>query len=275
MKISLGVLFLKIAKAIWRDLEDRFGYASMPQISSLEQQLVDLHQGQLSVSEFYTKLKTLWDSLDDLYHLITCTCEKCTCDVTGRVQKIQQEQRVLQFLMKFNDNFSTVRGNILMMTPLLNVTQAYRLVAQEESHKEVYQQANHNEIMAFVADKRRFFDNQSGSKFQPNLSSFQSSNTFQKNQSGFTRKPANTYDCTHCKMNGHSIERCFRIHGFPPGFKSNRYRKVAALSQHSSDFDQVVEHTDDQASSSSSPISIDQYNHLIELLEKQRIVDKD
>lgn len=63
--IARSVLFLKIARAVWRDLEERFGYASMPQISSLEQKLADLHQEQLSVSEFYTKLKTHWDSLDD------------------------------------------------------------------------------------------------------------------------------------------------------------------------------------------------------------------
>lgn len=150
--IARSVLFLKTARAIWRDLEERFGYASMPQISSLEQKLADLHQEQLSVSEFYTKLKTIWDSLN-AYPLPTCTCEKCSCKITGRIQKMQQEQRVLQFFMKLNDNFSAVRGNILMMTPMLNVTQAYRLVAQEENHKEMSQQVNQTDTLAFVADR--------------------------------------------------------------------------------------------------------------------------
>ncbi|XP_074356427.1 uncharacterized protein LOC141696140 [Apium graveolens] len=157
--IARSVLFLKTSRAIWRDLEERFGYASMPQISSLEQKLSELHQGQLTVSEFYTKLKTLWDSLDDAYPLPTCTCEKCSCNLTGRIQKMQQEQRVLQFLMKLNDNFSVVRGNILMMTPMLNVTQAYRLVVPEENHKEVSNQTSQNDALAFVADRRRFNEN--------------------------------------------------------------------------------------------------------------------
>lgn len=41
----------------------------MPQISSLEQRLADPHQGQTSVSAFYTKLKTIWNKLDDAYPL--------------------------------------------------------------------------------------------------------------------------------------------------------------------------------------------------------------
>ncbi|XP_074359776.1 uncharacterized protein LOC141699868 [Apium graveolens] len=60
-----SVLFLKSTRDIWKDLEDRFGYASITQIYSLEQQLSELTQGQQSVSEFYTKIKTLWDSIDD------------------------------------------------------------------------------------------------------------------------------------------------------------------------------------------------------------------
>lgn len=57
-----------------------------------------------------------------------------------------------------NDNYSTARDNILMMTSLLNVTQAYRLVAQEENHKEISHQVYQNNNHAFVADRRRFLE---------------------------------------------------------------------------------------------------------------------
>lgn len=277
--IARSVLFLKTARSIWKDLEDRFGYASIPHISSLEQQLADLHQRQLSVSEFYTKLKTIWDSLDDAYPLPVCNCEKCTCNMTGRIQKMQQDQRVLQFLMKLNDNFSTVRGNILMMTPLLNVTQAYRLVAQEENHKEISHQANQNDNHAFVADRRRFNDNYSGAKYQQQNQT-QTSSNYQRSQpqNSFSRKPGNFYYCTHCKMNGHSIERCFKIHGFPPGFKSKQDRKIAAFSQTTGN-DQNDDQSDASSSSNPSsivsPFSAEQYNQLLELLDKQRISSKD
>lgn len=55
--ISRSVLFFKTAREIWLDLEYRFGYNSMTQIFSLEQQLADLNQGSKSVSDFFTEIK--------------------------------------------------------------------------------------------------------------------------------------------------------------------------------------------------------------------------
>lgn len=72
-------------------------------------------------------------------------------------------------------------------------------------------------------------------------------------------------------MNGHSIERCFRIHGFPPGFKQNKERRVAALSHISANNSKsdVVADSSSQAHS----ISPEQYSQLIELLSKQKSID--
>lgn len=260
--IARSVLFLKTAKAIWNDLEARFGFASVTQVFSLEQKLSEMKQGQQSVSEFYTQIRTVWDSLDDADPLPNCTCDKCTCTLSGRILKMQQDHRVLQFLMKLNDQFSMVRANILMMVPLPSLAQAYRMIAQEETHKDFYQTENQNDTLAFVADKRNF---------QNKSQTYNSSAGFQRQNSNFpprkfnqNQKPANNYYCTHCKIAGHSIERCFKIHGFPPGFKGNRDRKVASLS-----------HTDQpnvqDTQTGSAPVTMDQYNHLLELINKQTL----
>ena len=40
------------------------------------------------------------------------------------------------------------------------------------------------------------------------------------------------YFCDHCKIPGHSIQRCFKIHGHPPGHRlHNKGRKIAATVQ--------------------------------------------
>ncbi|XP_074346317.1 uncharacterized protein LOC141685090 [Apium graveolens] len=226
--IARSVLFLKSARELWKDLEDRFGFASITQIYSLEQKLSELTQGQQSVSEFYTRIKTLWDSIDDIQPLPTCVCttSNCTCALTERIHNAQQTQRVLQFLMKLNDRFSAVRANILMMTPIPNVTQVYRIVAQEEDHKEFSQSAI-TDNLAFTADRKPYYQGQNSYSqtqgFRPNINNF------------VKKKPHNNYYCTHCKMAGHSLERCFKIHGFPPNFKGNKDRKVAAMVLNSSD----------------------------------------
>ncbi|XP_024028205.1 uncharacterized protein LOC21412626 [Morus notabilis] len=30
--------------------------------------------------------------------------------------------------------------------------------------------------------------------------------------------------CTHCGLQGHTVEKCFRLHGFPPGYRSKPIR---------------------------------------------------
>lgn len=28
--------------------------------------------------------------------------------------------------------------------------------------------------------------------------------------------------CTHCKYHGHIVEKCYKFHGYPPGFKQKQ-----------------------------------------------------
>lgn len=49
----------------------------------------------------------------------------------------REEDRLMQFLMGLNDSYNTVRSNILMMSPLPNVRQAYSLVIQEETQRQM------------------------------------------------------------------------------------------------------------------------------------------
>ena len=90
-QIAKSVLYFKTAYEIWTDLEERFGYTSGAQLYDLEQQLYELHQGSQSISEYYTKLKVLWDELNSAFPLPTYTCNKCTCNLTQKIFKAQQD----------------------------------------------------------------------------------------------------------------------------------------------------------------------------------------
>ncbi|XP_048494725.1 uncharacterized protein LOC125494896 [Beta vulgaris subsp. vulgaris] len=126
--IKKSVLFFTTASEIWRDLEDRFGQSSMTQVYSLDKNLADtFQQGSMNVSEFYTLMKTLWDELHDANPMPYCTCNKCTCGLTQKIHIREQEHKLIQFMMKLNDTFSTIRGNLLMTQPLSKLSQAYRI----------------------------------------------------------------------------------------------------------------------------------------------------
>lgn len=80
------------------------------------------------------------------------------------------------------------------------------------------------------------------------------------------KKPNSQYFCTHCKILGHCLERCFKINGYPPGFKDFKDKRIAAVSYQSQP--DTSNNTDGNLS-----ISVDQYTKLMEMLNKQQIQD--
>lgn len=67
--------------------------------------------------------------------------------------------------------------------------------------------------------------------------------------------------CDHCKVPGHGIERCYKLHGYPPN--SNWGKRSANLVMNDEDNPEI------QASSSASPtITVEQYNQIMNILSK-------
>lgn len=59
-------MYFKTAGDIWQDLDDRFGQPIGTQLFSLQQELAKMEQGHSNVSECFTKLKVVWDEIDNL-----------------------------------------------------------------------------------------------------------------------------------------------------------------------------------------------------------------
>lgn len=133
--------------------------------------------------------------------------------------KIQQDQRLVHFLIKLKEVYQQVRTKILMMEALPPITQAYKLILQEQKHKEL-SLVNHqnNKLMALVANKR-FYPESNKTYKHPSSSS--------TGISGIKR--GSHYYFTHCKIPGHSIERCFKIHGYLANWKPHQKMFDAAV----------------------------------------------
>nr|XP_017233396.1 PREDICTED: uncharacterized protein LOC108207464 [Daucus carota subsp. sativus] len=244
--IAQSVLYFKNAAEIWSDLEERFGSPSLAQMYAIEQQLTDLNQGSKTVSQFFTEMRTLWDALSDADPLPACECGKCTCHVTEKVQTQQQKHRIIQFMMKLGDKFSTIRGNVLMQQPLPKLPAVFRLFEQEEKHQEIAHLGTNTESLACLADNTK--QTYASRLMSGNKNSGTSSNA----------KKNSRYFCTHCKIPGHSIERCFKINGYPPGFKGFKDKKVAAVACGGSD----------ESNGQSPQFTMAQYNQLLSMLNQ-------
>lgn len=51
--------------------------------------------------------------------------------------QIQQDHKLIQFLMGLNESYIGIKENLLMMTTLLTVSQVYAIVTQEERQREM------------------------------------------------------------------------------------------------------------------------------------------
>lgn len=163
---NLGVLIarsvhnLKTAREIWVDLEERFGQGSAAQLYSLNEEWTSLSQdSSMTVAEYYTRAKVIWDEIDSIVSFPTCQCNGCTCTLTQKFLKLQQDQRLIEFLMKLHENFAQIRSNILMMTPLPNISQAYRIFVAEQKHKEIGKQSPvSNEALGFATERNTYYN---------------------------------------------------------------------------------------------------------------------
>lgn len=133
--VTKSVMYYNTAMEIWLNLEDRFGQSTSTQLYHIHEDLASLTRSEMSIADYYTKAKALWDEQDNVDPLSFCICNGCTCDTTKTNLKQQQNRRIINFLMKLDDHYSQIRTNILMMDDLTNPSQIYRLLMKEHRHK--------------------------------------------------------------------------------------------------------------------------------------------
>lgn len=241
------------------------------QLYGLKEEWAKLNQdAEMSVAEYFTRAKVIWDEIDALGPFPTCSCTSCSCTLTQKLLKLQQDQRLIKFLMKLHDDYAQVRCQILMMSPLPQLTFAYRLLLDEQKHKDVSKLSTSSESMAFAVDRKNFREWNIGKNFYQQQSEKNSGSYLRDNEgnsSGARRnvsgnkRPSNIfYD--HCKMSGYTRERCYKLHGYPPGHRgaqsNKRYANMVTSEEKS--IDDVVNTT----------FTIGQYKQILAMLDKEK-----
>ena len=206
-EISASIIFSESAVEIWEDSKDRFQQSNGPRIFELRRALINLNQEQNSVRNYFTKLKTIWEELTN--YRPVCTCGKCSCGGVKELNLHYQMEYAMSFLMGLNENFAQVRGQLLLMDPLPPINKVFSLISQEEKQRKVGSQSTPTTEMAFA------------------MKSENSKKAVVSNSNNFNNrgnKPFNNNRpfCTHCKYHRHTVERCYKIHGYPPGFRQKQ-----------------------------------------------------
>nr|CAD1830596.1 unnamed protein product [Ananas comosus var. bracteatus] len=208
-----GVIHAKTAYQVWSDLKDQFSQKNAPAIFQIQKSIATISQGSMSVASYYIKLKALWDELENYRDPYTCNHAKAH-------QEQLQEDRLMQFLMGLNESYKGVRSNILMMTPLPNVRQAYSLVIQEQTQRQLSSELTETFTIA--------------ANVQSKASGIKNTKTCDHcHRSGHTIEECRTlkYYCKFCDKNGHTEDRCRRKNnkaGLPQQNRASRSKPQSA-----------------------------------------------
>ena len=119
--------------------------------------------------------------------------------------------------MGLNENYETLRSQILTYDPFPSMSKVYSLVLQEESHKNLGHEGSNSsqgDVVAMYANSK----NNSGGSASWNKGNGKKERPF----------------CTHCNMSRHTVEKCYKFHRYPPGYKPKRKSNASANQVYSS-----------------------------------------
>lgn len=146
-----------------------------------------------------------------------------------------------------------------MQQPLPSLSNAFIVFSKEEIHQELSHINSQIEGLAFMVDCKRNFS-------KPN--NFQRQGTVNTGKGNFNlgnSKKGGNYFCTNFKISGLSVERCFKIHGYPSNFKNSRDKKIVGTVNA---FGSTTSSTND-SNENSNTIFAARYLQLMDLLSKQ------
>lgn len=153
--------------------------------------------------------------------------------------------------MGLNDSFAQVRSQILLLDLLPSINKIFALIVHEERQRTINSQAYASVSCTDMAFAVKNIINRGDSNFRnvannrgdPNFrgiannrgnSNFRGTNRDDSNFCGVANK--NRFSnmnqnrerpfCTICKINGHTIDTCYKIPGYPPGYSVKKQPSV-------------------------------------------------
>ncbi|XP_070045952.1 uncharacterized protein [Nicotiana tomentosiformis] len=174
-------------------------------------------QGSSDIASYFTKMRNLWDELNSSYVGPTCSW--------SALPKFIEDQQLFQFLNGLNEFYTTVKSVIMLVNALPPISKAYSLLQQDEIQREA-----HSATPNFCGDATSFLVSPSTPTTNRNFSQ----NVF----------------CKYYKKPGHTVDKCYRLHGFPTDFKFTKNKKYASCVQTESPPTTVVTSTSQHADSS-------------------------
>ena len=122
------VFHLTVAQQMWDHLRQMFEQTSTSRSFALAQELAFSQQGDRSVREFATSVRSLWRQQDAVTPVESSGCVTCQALVRAR-----EALQTFEFLMRLQPAFEPIRGQIVNRDPVPSFDTVVALVIAEET----------------------------------------------------------------------------------------------------------------------------------------------
>ena len=122
----------------------------------------------------------------------------------------------MQFLIGINESYRQIRGQILLIDPLPSINKVYSFLIQDDSQRSIGHSTGAYDESTTLATKAS-----SGLGISGYGSNFGHGGKGNKNKG----KERPIY--SHCGIVDHVVEKCYKLHGYPPSYKAKGKNPMA------------------------------------------------
>ncbi|XP_072077827.1 uncharacterized protein [Arachis hypogaea] len=221
-EIAKSVMWISSAPDLWNDLKHRYSHGDVFRVGELKEEFYALKQGDLSVTSYFTKLKAIWEELENLHAILNCVAcvSGCSCGLKI-VRDHASEEYVVKFLRGLNEQYSTVKSQIMLMTPLPEINTVLVMLTQQE--RQLNCELSDSKI---VTNSLEVQASAGGGSFpargRGRGRSTGRGGTQKSYGRGYTSKI-----CSYCNRIGHLAETCYKKNGFPAHLKQRVANQIS------------------------------------------------
>lgn len=129
--ISNSFIFASTARDLQNDVSKCFDKSNASLLYEFQTSLSKIEQNNLTITEYYEKLKNVCDKLQLLEGQFNCSCgalTKCSCEFLKKANGAVETKKLIQLICGLNKNYDNVKTNLLSMEPLPTILKAYRIL---------------------------------------------------------------------------------------------------------------------------------------------------
>ncbi|XP_015963386.1 uncharacterized protein LOC107487279 [Arachis duranensis] len=185
---AMFVSWNNVASDLWRDLKHRYYQGDKYKIAKLQKDLFAMKQGGLDITSYYTKMKSIWEDLRNFRPIPHCRdCDLiCSCGLEV-IRQYRREDYTTRLLRGLNDQYSSVRLQLMLMNPMPDLDTAFSMLSQQERQ-------------FGEAPESKVFFNRAATEYP----SFEDKSKGKGRGKGRGRGKGNRPQCTFCDRTGHT-----------------------------------------------------------------------